>query len=66
MKDLITDIKLCVRHFEGISKKNGTPYDFFRYFICINGIYLEIFLEDATSKKIVNNYVVNNYVKEVY
>lgn len=62
MKDLITtDIKLCVRHFEGISKKNGTPYDFFRYFICINCIYLEIFLEDATSKKIVNN-----YVKEVY
>ena len=62
MKDLITtDIKLCVRHFEGISKKTGTPYDFFRYFICVNGVYLEIYLEDNTAKKIVNC-----YVKEVY
>lgn len=62
MKDLITtDIKLCVRHFEGISQKTGTPYDFFRYFICVNGVYLEIYLEDNTSKKIVNH-----YIKEVY
>ena len=62
MKDLITtDIKLFVRHFEGISKKTGTPYDFFKYFIYVNGVYLEIYLEDNTAKKIVNN-----YVKEVY
>ena len=62
MKDLITtDIKLYVRHFEGNSKKTGTPYDFFRYFICVNGVYLEIYLEDNTAKKIVSC-----YVKEVY
>lgn len=52
-----TNLNLYYRSFKGVSKKTGMPYDFKRYYILINDVFLEVFPIDSTVKAIFNNYV---------